>query len=645
MADDGTRGARGESPALDEAGLQQLVAEADTGGRKPGGAVARLVLWTAVGWSLFQLWYASPLPFALGIGVLNDTEARSWHLAIGLFLAFLAYPAFRSSSRTRVPAVDWALAIAAGFCAAYIALYANELAQRPGRPTTADVVVASAGLLLVLEATRRAVGWPMAALAVLFIGYIFLGPYMPEAIQHKGASLNRMLSHQWLTTEGVFGVALGVSTAYIFIYVLFGALLDRIGAGNYMMQVSFALLGHLRGGPAKVAVVSSALNGLVSGSSVSNVVSGGIFTIPLMKRAGYGGVKAGAIETSSSVNGQIMPPVMGAAAFLMVEYVGIPYTEIVKHAFLPAVISYISLFYIVHLEALKLDLRPMASGRDRTLGATLAAWGLGVSGTVIAVALVYWAALTLGPLLLGLSLTLTSYALSASRGWVTGVPGFVGHLIDLIQFLLLVGGATVLFRFVPNTYVEGRHALAGGVFVAAGVELAKQVLGWYLVVVPTYGSVFGTFAVMPILMLWVYCVWVVVLLGAVIAAYAPSLRLGFVSRRGTPGWRFDLMLAVIAELRHARAAPRHGLGLLELSAALKADPLEVEPLLDLLIDWGWAGRLDEDGAQRHVLLADPALTPARPMIDRLLLVPSALNRPIRERAGLAELRLSDLLPG
>ena len=147
---------------------------------------------------------------------------------------------------------------------------------------------------------------------------------MPDVIAHKGASLERMLSHQWLTTEGVFGVALGVSVSYIFIYVLFGALLDRAGAGNYMMQVSFALLGHLRGGPAKVAVVSSALNGLISGSSVSNVVSGGIFTIPLMKKAGYGGIKAGAIETASSVNGQIMPPVMGAAAFLMVEYVGIP---------------------------------------------------------------------------------------------------------------------------------------------------------------------------------------------------------------------------------------------------------------------------------------------------------------------------------
>ena len=420
MADDTTRPAG--APALDEARLQQLVAEADTGGRKPRGPVAALLLWIAVGWSLFQLWYASPLPFALGFGVLNDTEARSWHLATAMFLAFLAYPATRSSSRTRVPAADWILAVAGGFCAAYIALFAGELAQRPGQPTSADIAIALAGLVLVLEATRRAVGWPMAVLAILFIGYIFLGPFMPEAIQHKGASLNRMLSHQWLTTEGVFGVALGVSTAYIFIYVLFGALLDRIGAGNYMMQVSFALLGHLRGGPAKVAVVSSALNGLVSGSSVSNVVSGGIFTIPLMKRAGYGGVKAGAIETSSSVNGQIMPPVMGAAAFLMVEYVGIPYSEIVKHAFLPAAISYVSLFYIVHLEALKLGLEPMAVARSRSLGATLLSWGLGTSGTVVALALVYWAALgvralagdaapwAMGALLLALYVASVTYA-------------------------------------------------------------------------------------------------------------------------------------------------------------------------------------------------------------------------------------------
>ncbi len=372
--------------------LQQLVAEADTGGRKLGGFVGGLIFGVAVAWSLFQLWYASPLPFALGFGILNDTEARSLHLAVAMFLAFLAYPAFKTSSRKRVPILDWVFAIAGAFAAGYFILFYAQLATRPGQPNAMDIVTASIGLVLLLEATRRAVGMPMTVLAVVFLAYIMLGQHMPDVLAHKGASLERMLSHQWLTTEGVFGVALGVSVGYIFIFVLFGSLLDKAGAGNYMMQVSFALLGHLRGGPAKVAVVSSALNGLISGSSVSNVVSGGIFTIPLMKKAGYGGIKAGAIETASSVNGQIMPPVMGAAAFLMVEYVGIPYTEIVKHAFLPAVISYIALFYIVHLEALKLGMQPMAKARARTFGQTVIAWGLGISGTIVVCAVIYWVA-------------------------------------------------------------------------------------------------------------------------------------------------------------------------------------------------------------------------------------------------------------
>jgi len=372
--------------------LQQLVAEADTGGRKLGGFPGQLIFGVAIAWSLFQLWYASPLPFALGFGVLNDTEARSLHLAIAMFLAFLAYPAFKTSSRKRIPVLDWVLALAGAFAAGYFILFYAQLATRPGQPNTMDIITASIGLLLLLEATRRAVGMPMTVLAVIFLAYIMLGQNMPDVLAHKGASLERMLSHQWLTTEGVFGVALGVSVGYIFIFVLFGALLDKAGAGNYMMQVSFALLGHLRGGPAKVAVVSSALNGLISGSSVSNVVSGGIFTIPLMKKAGYGGIKAGAIETASSVNGQIMPPVMGAAAFLMVEYVGIPYTEIVKHAFLPAVISYIALFYIVHLEALKLGMQPMAKVRERTFGQALTSWGLGISGTIVVCSVIYWVA-------------------------------------------------------------------------------------------------------------------------------------------------------------------------------------------------------------------------------------------------------------
>ncbi|RZL05353.1 MAG: TRAP transporter fused permease subunit, partial [Rubrivivax sp.] len=361
--------------------LQQLVADSDTGGRKPTGITAGVIFAVAMLWALFQYWYASPLPFALGFGILNDTEARAIHLGFALFLAFLAWPAFKRSPRNRVPVVDWLLALVAAFCGAYIMLFYTELSTRPGQPNTMDIVVGFAGVLLLLEATRRAVGWPMAALAAIFLAYCLLGPHLPDVLSHKGASVNRLISHMWLTTEGVYGIALGVSAGTIFVYVLFGALLDRAGGGNYMMQVSFAALGHLRGGPAKVAVVSSALNGMISGSSVSNVVSGGIFTIPLMKKAGYGGVKAGAIETMASVNGQIMPPVMGAAAFLMVEYVGIPYADIVKHAFLPATLSYIGLLYIVHLEALKMGMQPIIKTTPKPWRIRVLRNAIGIAGT------------------------------------------------------------------------------------------------------------------------------------------------------------------------------------------------------------------------------------------------------------------------
>ena len=231
------------------------------------------------------------------------------------------------------------LALVGAFCAAYLFLFYRELATRPGSPTHAWTSSwALAGVAIMLEATRRAMGFGMlVTTGVFMLPTCSSAPTCPSLIQHQAAlRSSRFVSHFWLTTEGVYGVALGVSVQFIFLFVLFGTLLDIAGAGNYMLQVSLALLGHLRGGPAKVAVVSSALNGVVSGSSVSNVVSGGIFTIPLMKRTGYSGVKAGAIEAASSINGQIMPPVMGAAAFLMVEYVGIPYSEIIKHAVLPA---------------------------------------------------------------------------------------------------------------------------------------------------------------------------------------------------------------------------------------------------------------------------------------------------------------------
>lgn len=370
--------------------LHELVKEADAGARVPAGPVGTLLLWVAVSWSLFQLWYASPLPFVFGVFILNDTEARAIHLGFALFLAFTAYPAFRRSPLDRVPLVDWLLAIAGAFAGSYLFLFYGQLALRPGTPIFVDLVTAAVGIVLLLEATRRSLGPPMVGVALVFILFTFAGPWMPEVIQHKGASLTKFLQHQWLTTEGVFGVALGVSTSFVFLFVLFGSLLEKAGAGNYIMQISFALLGHLRGGPAKVAVVSSALTGVISGSSVSNVVSTGIFTIPMMKRTGLSGVKAGAIEASSSINGQIMPPVMGAAAFLMVEYVGIPYPQIVKHAFLPAVISYISLFYIVHLEALKIGAEPIRRGTTRSLGERALRQAMGWAGTIAVVCALYY---------------------------------------------------------------------------------------------------------------------------------------------------------------------------------------------------------------------------------------------------------------
>lgn len=379
-----------EHAAIPAPDLAQLVKESDFGGREPAGKVGFGLALVAAAWSVFQIWYASPLPFVVGFGIFNDTEARAIHLAFSIFLAFAAFPAFKSSSRTAIPWFDWLLAAVGAFCAAYLYLFYNQLANRPGQPTTLDMVVGLVGVGIMLEATRRAMGMGMLITTGLFLVYIFAGPLMPEVIQHKGATVQRFVSHMWLTTEGVYGVALGVSVQFIFLFVLFGTLLDIAGAGNYMMQVSIALLGHLRGGPAKVAVVSSALNGIVSGSSVSNVVSGGIFTIPLMKRTGYSGVKAGAIEAASSINGQLMPPVMGAAAFLMVEYVGIPYADICKHAALPAIISYVALFYIVHLEALKYDLKVIPRGYTLTARERLLGWALGVSGTLAACAVVYY---------------------------------------------------------------------------------------------------------------------------------------------------------------------------------------------------------------------------------------------------------------
>lgn len=401
--------------------LQDLIAENDTGARQPTGMTARILLCVAVAWSLFQLWLASPLPYIVSFGVFNSTEARSIHLAFAVFLAFMAYPAFKSSPRSYIPVIDWVLAAAAAFCALYIYIFYRDLASRPGLPITQDLAVAGVGLVLLLEATRRALGPPLMCVAVLFLAYVFFGnaAWVPDVLQWAGASFSKAMSHQWITTEGVFGIALGVSTSFVFLFVLFGSLLDKAGAGNYFIKVAFAALGHMRGGPAKAAVLSSAMTGLISGSSIANVVTTGTFTIPLMKRVGFSGEKAGAVEVASSVNGQIMPPVMGAAAFLMVEYVGIPYPEVIKHAFLPATISYIALIYIVHLEALKANMKGLPKLHTSTLGQTMMRSLLFVLSLVILSGVIYYA------------ITLQKQVFGEGVGWIVAVECAVVYFAGL----------------------------------------------------------------------------------------------------------------------------------------------------------------------------------------------------------------------
>lgn len=373
--------------------LEDLVASTDTGARAPIGMVGKLLALVALAWSLFQLWIASPLPymFADFIPIPNNSHTRPTHLAFAVFLAYMAYPALSRSPRDRVPLLDWVLALAAAACALYLAVFNDQLAQRPGLPNTADLAVSAVGLVLLLEATRRALGPPLMIVAMVFLAYVFFGEYAPGMIAWKGASFEKAMSHMWITQEGVFGIALGVSTSFVFLFVLFGSLLEKAGAGNYFIKVAFASLGHMRGGPAKAAVLASAMTGLISGSSIANVVTTGTFTIPLMKRVGFTPEKAGSVEVASSVNGQIMPPVMGAAAFLMVEYVGISYFDVVKHAFLPAVISYIALLYIVHLEALKNDMKGLPKpGPAKTVLQKINGFVIGIVVTAVLAVVTYY---------------------------------------------------------------------------------------------------------------------------------------------------------------------------------------------------------------------------------------------------------------
>ena len=306
----------------------------------------------ALAWSLFQLYIV--------IEPMNSTISRSIHLSFGMVLAFLIYPMMKKPYfLTKIRWFGYTFATIGLVTASYIAVNYNEISLRPGNYTEFDIIIAVVAIIILLEAGRRVLGLALSIIAIVFLAYSYLGPYMPELIIHKGASLNKLAGHMYLTTEGVFGVPLGVSAGFVFLFVLFGSLLDKAGAGEYFINLAYALLGKFRGGPAKAAVVASGFTGIMSGSSIANTVTTGTFTIPLMKKTGFKAEQAGAVESAASTMGQLMPPIMGAAAFIMAEFLGMAYSDVVIAAFIPAFVTYFALIYIVHLEALKLGLKGM----------------------------------------------------------------------------------------------------------------------------------------------------------------------------------------------------------------------------------------------------------------------------------------------
>jgi TRAP transporter 4TM/12TM fusion protein len=349
-----------ETSAKDEGlELAKQMAEQEEGiGRRPRGWQKYVIPTIGVTWSLFQLSIASWL-------ILDSTFVRAIHLGFALLIVFLNYPLFKKTrwglqflaEKNKIPTLDFIIAIVACFSALYIAIDYAGLTYRYGDPIFRDLLIGGILTVLLLEASRRVIGPALPIIAIGFCIYSFFGPYMPDLIAFKGVSLNRFMGQMTMSTEGIYGIPLDVSATIVFLFVLFGAMLDRAGAGQYFIRLALSLLGGFKGGPAKAAILGSGLTGLVSGSSIANIVTTGTFTIPLMKKVGYPAKKAAAIEVAASTDGQLAPPIMGAAAFIIAEYVNVPYVEVVKAAAIPAFASYAALFYITHIEASKLGLR------------------------------------------------------------------------------------------------------------------------------------------------------------------------------------------------------------------------------------------------------------------------------------------------
>ena len=337
--------------------LEQYDSESNV--RRPTGLIAIIISIIAISMSVFQFYTG-------GFGLWLALKQRALHLAFALALIFLLYPSTKKgidSDKDKVPFIDIILAFIGAATSLYLIVYYKELVFRAGLPSTIDLIMGGITIILVLEATRRAIGPELPIVVIVFLLYAYFGPYMPGYFAHRGYSLERIIEHLYMQTEGIYGIPLGVSSSFVFLFILFGAVLNKTGMGKFFIDLSMALAGHTTGGPAKVAVIASGFMGSVSGSSVANVVTTGSFTIPLMKSIGYKKDFAGAVEAAASTGGQIMPPVMGAAAFVMSEFLEIPYIKIAAAAVIPAIIYYVAVMIMVHFEACKYGLKGLPRER------------------------------------------------------------------------------------------------------------------------------------------------------------------------------------------------------------------------------------------------------------------------------------------
>ncbi len=314
------------------------------------GISAKIVAAIAICFSLFQLYTGV-------FGVLDGMIQRSIHISFGLCLMYLLYPMRKKWSRDKFHPVDVVLSVVAAAIPMYIVVNYQDLVLRAGRVTTLDFIIGLIAILLILEITRRVVGWPMVIIAIIFLIYALVGRHIPGKLSHRGVKFSSLVQHQFFTSEGIFGIPIGVSSTFIFLFILFSAYLEKTGMGEFFIDLANTLAGWASGGPAKVAVLSSGLMGTVSGSSVANVVGTGSFTIPMMKRLGYKPEFAGAVEATASTGGQLMPPIMGAAAFLMAEFTQYPYARVITAAIIPALLYYFGVWAGVHFEAKRLKLR------------------------------------------------------------------------------------------------------------------------------------------------------------------------------------------------------------------------------------------------------------------------------------------------